>query len=162
MFNFNDYFSSRFKGVSNMVPDSSYPSESRISPFDVDAAKVMFPLNEESGNIIDLLTRLMRTENQLERQQLLGLLNDNSADSLFAKVDDATKLSLLKPRSLQSFDEIAAFRDVCQNAIKQLNGADGTDGTAGTAGPAGSAGADGTDGTARTAGPDGTAGTVAN
>lgn len=122
MFDYKSYYATRFKGVSNIVPDSAYPAESRVSPLDTDAANVMFPVNEETGNVIDLLTRLMRTENQLERQQILGMLPDNGANSPFAKVDDATKMSLLKPRSLQSFDEIASFRDVCQCAINQLNG----------------------------------------
>lgn len=120
MFDYNKYYSSRFVGMSNECDASSYPEESKISPLDIEAANVMFPVNPETGNVVDLLTRLMRTENQLERSQILNLLNDNGSSSPFAKLDDATKLSLLKPRSLQSLDEIASFRDVCAKAIEEF------------------------------------------
>ena len=110
MFDYQNYYASRFVGVSNECDPSTYPVESTVCPLDKEAASVMFPVNPETGNVVDLLTRLMRTENQLERSQILSLLSDNGADSPFAKLDDETKLSLLKPRSLQSFDEIASFR----------------------------------------------------
>ena len=113
MFDYKSYYLSRFVGMSNECDVSTYPEESCISPLDIDAANVMFPVNRETGNVVDLLSRLMRTENQLERSQILNLLNDNGASSPFAKLDDETKLSLLKPRSLQSFDEVASFREVC-------------------------------------------------
>lgn len=121
MFDYKKYYESRFIGVSNECDPSTYPEESRIFPLDREAANVMFPVNPETGNVVDLLTRLMRTENQLERSQILSLLNDNGESSPFAKLDDATKLSLLKPRSLQSFDEIASFRDVCLKAIEEFS-----------------------------------------
>lgn len=121
MFDYNKYYSSRFVGVSNVCDDNSYPEESRVSPLDFEAASVMFPVNPETGNVVDLLTRLMRTENQLERSQILNLLNDNGTSSPFAKLDDETKLSLLKSRSLQSLDEIASFRDVCAKAIEEFS-----------------------------------------
>lgn len=117
----NVYFKTRFVGRSNIVDDSTYPDESRMSPLDSDAASVMFPINEETGNIVDLLTRLMRTENQLERNNILQMLENNSSSSQFANVDDSLKLELLKPRSLQSLDEVAAFRDVVSRAVAQLN-----------------------------------------
>lgn len=121
MFDYKNYYASRFIGVSNECDSSTYPEESRIFPLDRESANFMFPINEETGNVVDLLTRLMRTENQLERSQILSLLSDNGANSPFAKLDDETKLSLLKPRSLQSFDEIASFRDVCVKAIEQFS-----------------------------------------
>ena len=121
MFDYNKYYSTRFVGMSNECDPNTYPEESRISPLDIEASNVMFPVNPETGNVVDLLTRLMHTENQLERSQILNLLNDNGASSSFAKLDDATKLSLLKPRSLQSLDEIASFRDVCAKAIEQFS-----------------------------------------
>lgn len=121
MFDYNKYYSLRFIGVSNECDDNSYPEESRVSPLDFESANVMFPINPETGNVVDLLTRLMHTENQLERSHILNLLNDNGASSPFAKLDDETKLSLLKPRSLQSFDEIASFRDVCLKAIEEFS-----------------------------------------
>lgn len=146
MFDYNKYYSSRFVGVSNECDDNSYPEESRISPLDSESANVMFPVNPETGNVVDLLTRLMHTENQLERSQILNLLNDNGSSSPFAKLDDATKLSLLKPRSLQSLDEIASFRDVCAKAIEEFNGKEDPAGSdpagsdpAGSEEPAGSA-----------------------
>lgn len=121
MFDYKTYYATRFVGVSNECDPSTYPVESTVFPLDREGASVMFPINEETGNVVDLLTRLMRTENQLERSQILNLLNDNGASSPFAKLDDATKLSLLKPRSLQSLDEIASFRDVCAKAIEEFS-----------------------------------------
>ena len=88
MFDYNKYYSSRFVGVSNECDPNSYPEESRISPLDVDAVDVMFPVNSETGNVVDLLTRLMHTENQLERSQILNLLNDNGTSSPFAAALD--------------------------------------------------------------------------
>lgn len=140
MFDYNKYYSSRFVGVSNECDDNSYPEESRISPLDIESANVMFPVNPETGNVVDLLTRLMHTENQLERSQILNLLNDNGSSSPFAKLDDETKLSLLKPRSFQSLDEIASFRDVCAKAIEEFSHKDDSSGSdsAGSSDPAGS------------------------
>lgn len=121
MFDYKKYYSTRFVGMSNECDVNTYPEESKISPLDIEAANVMFPVNPETGNVVDLLTRLMHTENQLERSQILNLLNDNGSSSPFAKLDDETKLSLLKPRSLQSFDEIVSFREVCAKAIEEFS-----------------------------------------
>lgn len=121
MFDYNKYFATRFVGVSNISDSNTYPAKSKISPLDKEAVELMFPINKETGNVVDLLTRLMRTENQLERTQIMSMLNENGSSSPFAKLDDETKLSLLKPRSLQSLDEVAAFRDVCMKAIEEFN-----------------------------------------
>ena len=65
--------------------------------------------NEQSikGHVVDLLTRLLSTTNELERNQLMQYLQDNSSASAFDKLDDETKLQLLKPRSIQSLDELS-------------------------------------------------------
>ena len=69
----------------------------------------------------DLLTRLLNTTNELERNQLMQYLQDNSCASAFDKLDDETKLQLLKPRSIQSLDELSEFGDMLKSAIEQFN-----------------------------------------
>ena len=83
--------------------------------------KEMFPLNEETGHVVDLLTRLLNTSNDLERNQLMQYLQDNSSASAFDKLDDETKLQLLKPRSIQSPDELSDYGDMLKSALEQFN-----------------------------------------
>ena len=48
-------------------------------------------------------------------------LQDNSSASAFDKLDDETKLQLLKPRSIQSLDELSEYGDMLKSAIEQFN-----------------------------------------
>ena len=48
-------------------------------------------------------------------------LQDNSTASAFDKLDDDTKLQLLKPRSIQSLDELSEYGDMLKSAIDQFN-----------------------------------------
>lgn len=119
--NYKDYFNSQYTAIS-VCPDSdSYPPSSKEVILDIEALNVMFPLNEETGHVVDLLTRLLNTNNELERNQLMQYLQDNSIPSAFSKLDDDIKLQLLKPRSLQSLGELAEFGNVLKNAIKEFN-----------------------------------------
>jgi hypothetical protein len=119
--NFKDYFIKLYVGVDICPPADSYPAESKVSLLDMDSLSVMFPINEESGHVVDLLTRLLNTTNELERNQIMQYLQDNSSASAFDKLDDETKLSLLKPRSIQSLDELSEYSDMLKSAIEQFN-----------------------------------------
>ena len=119
--NFKDYFLKLYLAVGSSPCVDSYPPESNDSLLDYDSLSVMFSLNEETGHVVDLLTRLLNTSNELERNQLMQYLQDNSTASAFDKLDDETKLQLLKPRSIQSLDELSDFGDMLKSAIEQFN-----------------------------------------
>ena len=63
----------------------------------------------------------MQTNNELERNQIMQLLQDNGSDSVFANLDDETKLQLLKPRSVQSLAEMDAYFHVVERALNEFN-----------------------------------------
>lgn len=118
---YKSYFNSQYTAIS-VCPDSdSYPPSSKEVILDQESLNVMFPINEETGHVVDLLTRLLNTSNELERNQLMQYLQDNSTSSVFSKLDDDTKLQLLKPRSLQSFGELAEYSNALKAAIKEFN-----------------------------------------
>lgn len=119
--NFKEYFLKLYLAVDSCPSVDSYPPESKDSLLDYDSLSVMFPLNEETGHVVDLLTRLLNTTNELERNQLMQYLQDNSTASAFDKLDDDTKLQLLKPRSIQSLDELSEYGDMLKSAIEQFN-----------------------------------------
>lgn len=121
MMNYKSYFNSQYTAISACPDCDSYPSFSKEVILDMESLNVMFPINEETGHVVDLLTRLLNTNNELERNQLMQYLQDNSTSSAFNKLDDDTKLQLLKPRSLQSLGELAEFSNVLKNAIKEFN-----------------------------------------
>ena len=118
---FKHYFNKQYM-ANSVCPDcDTYPASSKQIILDMDSLNIMFPINEETGHVVDLLTRLLHTDNELERNQLMQYLQDNSTSSMFDKLDDSTKLALLKPRSLQSLGELAEFSHVLENAIKEFN-----------------------------------------
>lgn len=119
--NFKDYFLKLYVAVGVCPSADSYPPESKVSLLDMDSLSLMFPINEETGHIVDLLTRLLNTTNELERNQIMQYLQDNSSSSVFDKLDDDTKLHLLKPRSVQSLDELSEYGDMLKSAIEQFN-----------------------------------------
>lgn len=119
--NFKDYFLKLYIGVGVCPSADTYPSVDNEPILDLDSLSVMFPINEETGHVVDLLTRLLNTTNELERNQLMQYLQDNSSASAFDKLDDETKLQLLKPRSIQSLDELSEYSDMLRSAIAQFN-----------------------------------------
>ena len=119
---FKDYFLKLYVGVGVCPSADSYPPESKVSLLDMDSLSVMFPINEETGHVVDLLTRLLNTTNVLERDQIMQYLQDNSSSSVFDKLDDDTKLQLLKPRSVQSLDELSQYGAILKSAINQFTG----------------------------------------
>lgn len=121
---YKDYFLSLYLGVGVCPSADAYPPESKVSLLDFDSLSVMFPINEETGHVVDLLTRLLNTTNELERNNIMQYLQDNSSASVFDKLDDDTKLQLLKPRSIQSLDELSEYGDMLKSAIEQFNASD--------------------------------------
>lgn len=118
---YKSYFNSQYTAISVCPNADSYPPSSKEVLLDMVSLNVMFPLNEDTGHVVDLLTRLLNTNNELERNQLMQYLQDNSTSSAFSKLDDDTKLQLLKPRSLQSLGELAEYSNVLKTAIKEFN-----------------------------------------
>ena len=118
---YKSYFNSQYTAISVCPDADSYPPSSKEVILDMESLNVMFPLNEESGHVVDLLTRLLNTTNELERNQIMQYLQDNSTSSVFDKLDDSTKLQLLKPRSLQSLGELSEFSEMLKAAISEFS-----------------------------------------
>lgn len=119
--NYKDYYSTLYVGVGVCPSADTYPPESKDTLLDMDSLSVMFPINEETGHVVDLLTRLLNTTNELERNNIMQYLQDNSSASVFDKLDDDTKLQLLKPRSIQSLDELSDYGNMLKSAIEEFN-----------------------------------------
>lgn len=119
--NYKSYFNSQYTAISFCPDADSYPPSSKEVILDMESLNVMFPINVETGHVVDLLSRLLNTNNELERNQLMQYLQDNSTSSVFSNLDDDTKLQLLKPRSLQSLGEIADYSNILKTAIKEFN-----------------------------------------
>ena len=118
---FKDYFLKLYIGVGVCPSADTYPPIDNEPILDLDALSVMFPINDETGHVVDLLTRLLNSTNELERNQIMQYLQDNSSAYAFDKLDDDTKLQLPKPRSIQSLDELYEYGDMLKSAIEQFN-----------------------------------------
>ena len=108
------------------VDVSILPKDSDIlavpSPLDVDEIASLFPVDPSSGQLVDLLSQILQTENPLLRDSLMSKLEALPPSSAALQgVDDETKLQLLKPRSIQSLSEMAEFSEFVSSAIEQLN-----------------------------------------
>ena len=119
--NVREYYKNRYAAPDAVIDVNEYPDSSKIPVLDIDSVKIMFPVNPETGQVVDLLTRLMQTNNELERNQIMQLLQDNGSDSVFNNLDDETKLQLLKPRSVQSLAEMDAYFHVVERALNEFN-----------------------------------------
>lgn len=121
MFNRAEYYNKLYS-----VDVSILPQDSDIldvpSPLDDEENAHLFPLDPSTGQLADLLSQVLKTENPLLRDSLMSQLKTlPSNSSALANVDDATKLQLLKPRSCQSLSEMAEFADYVSSALEQLN-----------------------------------------
>lgn len=116
-----EYFKGRYHSDNVSVELPSSPLDSFI-PMDVEVSETMFPV-DKFGRLTDLLTRLLQTDSTLERNQLLSLLDDTSSPvgKEFARLDDETKMQLLKPRSVQSFVEIERYSQYVDDFISKNN-----------------------------------------
>lgn len=108
------------------VDVSILPKDSDIlavpSPVNDEENEQLFPQDPTTGQLADLLSQVLQTENPLLRDSLLSKLESlPSTSPALANVDDATKLQLLKPRSCQSLSEMADFADYVSSALEQLN-----------------------------------------
>lgn len=102
------------------------PSDSDIldvpSPLNIDEIDVLFPTSPSTGQLVDLLSQVLKTENPLLRDSLLSKLESLPPTSAaLSGVDDETKLQLLKPRNIQSLSEMAEFTKFVSTALDQLN-----------------------------------------
>ena len=121
MFNRANYYNKLYS-----VDVSILPKDSDIldvpSPVDVEENEQLFPQDPTTGQLADLLSQVLQTENPLLRDSLMSKLETlPSTSSALANVDDATKIQLLKPRSCQSLSEMADFADYVSSALEQLN-----------------------------------------
>lgn len=108
------------------VDVSILPKDSDIlnvpTPVNNEENEQLFPQDPSTGQLSDLLSQILQTENPLLRDSLMSKLETlPSNSSALANVDDATKIQLLKPRSCQSLSEMADFADYVSSALEQLN-----------------------------------------
>lgn len=121
MFNRSNYYKKLYS-----VDVKVLPSDSDIldvpSPLNVEEIDALFPSNPSTGQLVDLLSQVLQTENPLLRDSLLSKLESlPPTSSALSGVDDVTKLQLLKPRSMQSLSEMAEFTEFVSSALEQLN-----------------------------------------
>ena len=108
------------------VDPSVLPKDSDIlpvpSPLNVEENEALFPQDPSTGQLVDLLSQILQTDNPLLRDSLMSKLQTVlPSSSSLQGVDDATKLQLLKPRNLQSLSEMAEFTEFISSALEQLN-----------------------------------------
>lgn len=121
MFNRAKYYNSMYS-----VDTSILPHDSDIlavpSSLNVVENEQLFPQDPTTGQLIDLLSQILQTENPLLRDSLMSKLETlPSGSSALNGVDDETKLQLLKPRSCQSLADMAQFSEYVSSALEQLN-----------------------------------------
>ncbi len=121
MFNRAKYYNKLYS-----VDVSILPQDSDIldvpTPMNDEENEQLFPQDPTTGQLADLLSQVLQTENPLLRDSLMSKLETlPSTSSALANVDDATKIQLLKPRSCQSLSEMADFADYVSSALEQLN-----------------------------------------
>ena len=93
-----------------------------VSPLDDEENVALFPQDPSTGQLVDLLSQVLQTENPLLRDSLLSKLQTLPPNSsALSGVDDETKIQLLKPRSCQSLADMAQFSEFVSAALDQLN-----------------------------------------
>lgn len=108
------------------VDSSVLPKDSDIlfvpSPLNVEENEALFPQDPSTGQLVDLLSQVLQTDNPLLRDSLLSKLETlPPSSSALSGVDDDIKIQLLKPRSCQSLSEMADFASFVNMALEQLN-----------------------------------------
>lgn len=121
MFNRASYYNELYS-----VDVSILPKDSDIlsvpSPLDDDTNNVLFPTDPSTGQIKDLLSQILETDNPLLRDSLMSKLETLPPTcSALNGVDDDVKIQLLKPRNAQSLSEMADYADYVSKALEQLN-----------------------------------------
>lgn len=93
-----------------------------VSPLDNEENAALFPQDPSTGQLVDLLSQVLQTENPLLRDSLLSKLQTlPPTSSALSGVDDEIKIQLLKPRSCQSLADMAQFTELVSSALDQLN-----------------------------------------
>ena len=117
----NDYYNKLYSvDVNILVKDSDILAVP--SPLDVEEIEALFPQDPSTGQLVDLLSQILHTENPLLRDSLMSKLETlPPSSSALQGVDDATRLQLLKPRNLQSLSEMTEFTEYISKALEQLN-----------------------------------------
>lgn len=117
----NDYYNKLYSvDVNILVKDSDILAVP--SSLDVEENEALFPQDPSTGQLVDLLSQVLQTENPLLRDSLMSkLVTLPPSSSALKGVDDATKLQLLKPRNLQSLSEMSEFTNFVSSALEQLN-----------------------------------------
>ena len=116
------YYNSMYTCDVTTIPlDKDLPTDIPTS-FNADEVEQLFPIDPSTGQISDILSQILSTDNPLLRDSLMSRLEmvDPGSPGL-SKVDDNTKLSLLKPRNCQSLSEMASYAQVVSHALEQLN-----------------------------------------
>lgn len=108
------------------VDSSVLPKDSDIlfvsSPLNVKENEALFPQDPSTGQLVDLLSQVLQTDDPLLRDSLLSkLVTLPPSSSALSGVDDDTKIQLLKPRSCQSLSEMADFASFVGKALEELN-----------------------------------------
>lgn len=92
------------------------------SPLDTETNDTLFPQDPTTGQLVDLLSQILQTDNPLLRDSLMSKLETlPPTSSALQGVDDDVKIQLLKPRSAQSLSEMADYADFVSKALEQLN-----------------------------------------
>lgn len=121
MFNRAKYYNELYS-----VDAASLPKDTDIlsvpSALDTETNEILFPIDPTTGQLADLLSQVLETDNPLLRDSLMSKLETlPPTSSSLQGVDDETKIQLLKPRSCQSLSEMADFAEYVSKAIEQLN-----------------------------------------
>lgn len=121
MFNRSIYYNKLYSVDVKVLPSDSDILDAP-SPLDIDENDALFPSSPSTGQLVDLLSQVLQTENPLLRDSLLSKLESLPPTSAaLSGVDDETRLQLLKPRSIQSLSEMSEFATFVSSAIEQLN-----------------------------------------
>lgn len=116
------YYNSMYTcDVTTIPQDKDLPTDIPTS-FNAQEVEQLFPIDPSTGQVSDILSQILSTDNPLLRDSLMSRLEMVSPSSSgLSGIDDATKLSLLKPRSCQTLSEMSHYADVVSSALKQLN-----------------------------------------
>lgn len=121
MNNRTKYYNALYSVDAKLLP-SDKDIRTDVSPLNDVENDVLFPQDPTTGQISDLLSQVLNTENPLLRDSLMSKLETLPPNTSALKgVDDETKIQLLKPRSCQSLSEMADFTKYVESAIEQLN-----------------------------------------
>lgn len=121
MFNRSIYYNKLYSVDVNVLPSDTDILDVP-SPLNIDEIDALFPSSPSTGQLVDLLSQVLQTENPLLRDSLMSKLESLPPTSpALSGVDDETRLQLLKPRSIQSLSEMAEFTKFVSSALDQLN-----------------------------------------